>query len=174
MPAWTLLPVLLLSSPNLTWRALDTRRVVLIAIALPLIMLIASPVIAFVVQRNGPPPAAAQAQLLAAQIEREWNQVTPQPLRFVGGSEEIAYGVIAYAVDRPRALPHMAQPGETELRRSGMVLVCFADDAGCKAQVSARAAAPGSRTIESTITRNFWRWPGKPQNYTIVIVPPRR
>ena len=170
MPAWTLLPVLLLSSPQVTWREIDTRRVLLLAIALPLVMLIASPFIAVMVQRNGPAPAAAQAELLARQIEREWNQVTPQPLDYIGGDEEIAYDVAAYAADRPRALPGMT-PDATELRHAGQVLVCFAPDATCK---NAAATLPGARVIESTIVRNFWRFPGKPQNYTIVVVPPRR
>jgi 4-amino-4-deoxy-L-arabinose transferase-like glycosyltransferase len=171
MPAWTLLPVLLLASPQVTWRELDTKRVLLLAIVLPLIMLIASPFIAIMIQRQGPAPAAAQAALLAHQIEYEWNRVTPQPLAFIGGDEEIAYDVAAYAADRPRALPSMAPPDATELRHAGQVLVCFALDAKCK---DAAMTLPGSRVIESTIVRNFWRFPGKPQSYTIVVVSPRR
>jgi 4-amino-4-deoxy-L-arabinose transferase-like glycosyltransferase len=171
MPAWTLLPVLLLSSPQVTWREIDTKRVLLPAIALPLVMLIASPFIAIMVQRQVPAPAAAQAALLAHQIEFEWNKVTPLPLSFIGGDEEIAYDVAAYAADRPRALPSMAPPEGTELRHAGQVLVCFSSDPICKA---AAPKLPGAQVIESTIMRNFWRFPGKPQSYTIVLVPPRR
>ncbi len=170
MASWTLLPVLLLSSPHVTWREIDTRRVLLFAIALPLIMLIAAPGITIMVQRKGPPPAAAQANLLAAQIDYQWRLVTPQPLRFVGGDEEIAYDVAAYSADRPRALPNLPAPDATELRHAGQVLVCFARDANCR---NAAAALPGARIIASTIVRNFWRFPGEPQGYTIVIVPPR-
>ena len=170
MPAWTLLPVLLLSSPQLIWREADTRRVLLLAIALPLVMLIASPFLAIMTQQKGPAPAAAHAELLARQVEREWNQVTPMPLRFIGGDEEIAYDVAAYAADRPRALPGLT-PDATELRRAGQVLVCFSSDAKCR---DAAKTLPGSRVVESTIMRNFWRFPGKPQGYTIVVVPPRR
>ncbi|HZL31045.1 MAG TPA: glycosyltransferase family 39 protein [Pseudolabrys sp.] len=171
MPAWTLLPVLLLSSPQVKWREIDTRRVLLLAIALPLLILIASPLIAIMVQRKGPPPASAQAALLAQQIDYQWRLITPQVLRFVGGDEEVAYDVAAYSVDRPRALPNMPAPDATELRHSGQVLVCFASDPICK---NAAAKLPGARVIESSIVRNFWRFPGKPQSYTIVIVPPRR
>ena len=60
-------------------------------------MLIASPLIAVIVQRAGPSPAAAQAQLLAAEVERQWHAQTPQPLRFVGGDAGLAFGVAAYA-----------------------------------------------------------------------------
>ena len=66
MPAWTLLPVLLLSSPQVTWREIDTRRVLLLAVALPLIMLIASPFIAIMVQRQGPAPAARAGGIAGA------------------------------------------------------------------------------------------------------------
>lgn len=45
MSAWTLLPVLLLSPPAMTISGVDTRRLLAFAVALPLIMLIASPVI---------------------------------------------------------------------------------------------------------------------------------
>ncbi len=169
MPAWTLLPVLLLSSPRVTWREIDTRRVLLMAIALPLVMLIASPFLAIKAQRDGPPPASSQAALLAHQIDYAWRAKTPLPLRFVGGDEEIAYDVAAYSADRPRALPGMT-PDATELRHSGEVLVCFAENARCKNEAS---KLPGAEVIESTIVRNFWRFPGKPQSYTIVLVPPR-
>ncbi len=45
MSAWTLLPVLLLSPPALTISGVDTRRLLAFAVALPLVMLIASPAI---------------------------------------------------------------------------------------------------------------------------------
>lgn len=175
MPAWTLLPVLLLSPPPVPARAIDTRRLLIAAGTVPLVMLLASPVIAVIAQRQGPLPASAQANLLAAQVESLWHQTTPSPLRFVGGDTDLAYGVISYAPERPRALSDMPPPAAETLRRSGMVLVCFAADAGCKAKAAAIArSAPGSRTIDADIMRNFLRFPGKLQHYTIVIVPPRR
>jgi 4-amino-4-deoxy-L-arabinose transferase-like glycosyltransferase len=175
MPAWTLLPVLLLSEPSVTITAADTRRLLMAAIAVPLVMLLAAPVIAIMVQRTGPAPAAAHARLLAEQIEQAWRAATPQPLRFVGGDAEIAYDVIAYTGGRPRALPDMAPPGDAEPAQSGMALVCFAEDFGCSRAATERALQiAGSRTIESEIARDFLNIPGKPQRYVIVIVPPRR
>lgn len=174
MPAWTLLAVVLLSSPGVVVREIDTRRILGAAVALPLLLLIASPVIAVLAHRAGPAPAAAQARLLAGEIERAWRLTSPQPLRFVGGDADIAFGVIAYAADRPRALNDMPAPGAAELARSGMVLVCFAEDAGCRGDAAAKAAGvAGSRVIESTVVRNYLRQPGKPQRYTVTIVPPR-
>ena len=171
MPAWTLLPLLLLSPPQITLSAIDARRIIAASIALPLVLLIASPVVAVIAQRNGPPPAAAQGDLLAAEVERLWRETTPQPLRFVGGDVDLADTVITYAVDRPRALTDMPQPPAAELARSGMAIVCFAEDDSCRRDATARAAA--GRRVETEIVRNFLRLPGKPQRYTIFIVPPR-
>ena len=171
MSAWTLLPVLLLSPPAMTIAGVDTRRLLAIAVALPLVMLIASPGIAIIAQRNGPPPNSAQAGLLAAEVERLWHAATPLPLRFVGGAGDLADGVASYAADRPRVLTDMPPPDAAELARSGMTIVCFAEDAACRDNVNAMAAT--GRRIETEIVRNFLGFPGKPQRYTIFIVPPR-
>ncbi len=133
-------------------------------------MLVASPAIAIIAQRNGPPPNSAQAALLAREVERLWRETTPRPLRFVGGDAGLANGVISYAADRPRALPGMPPPDAADLAHSGQAVVCFAEDAKCRA---ARAALGGGRTVENEIVRNFMRFPGKPQRYTIFIAPPR-
>ncbi|HMJ40746.1 MAG TPA: glycosyltransferase family 39 protein [Pseudolabrys sp.] len=172
MPAWTLLPVLLLSSPKVTLRAIDTRRILIAAVAVPLAMLIAAPAIAVIVHRNGPPPAAAQGRLLAAQIEQNWHQSTPLPLRYVGGDPEIAYSIVAYAYDKPHALPGMPAPSPAQLKQSGMALVCFAEDTNCVSR--ARAHNPDGGVMTTEIWRYYWGMPGKPQRYNIVIVPPQQ
>ena len=171
MSAWTLLPVLLLSPPAMTIAGMDTRRLLAIAVTLPLVMLIASPGIAIIAQRNGPPPNSAQAGLLAAEVERLWHAATPLPLRFVGGAGDLADGVASYAADRPRVLTDMPPPDAAELARSGMTIVCFAEDAACRDKVNAKGAT--GRRIETEIVRNLLEFPGKPQRYTIFIVPPR-
>jgi hypothetical protein len=174
MPAWTLLPVLLLSPAAVTIAAVDTRRILIAAVAIPLLMLIASPVIAIIAQRNGPAPARAQASLLAAQFERAWHEVTPQPLRFVGGETDIAYGIIAYANERPRALPGMLQPSDAELTYAGMALVCIAEDKDCRQAAEALAARIGpSRQIGTEIVHNYLGFAGRPQRYTVLLVPPQ-
>jgi hypothetical protein len=171
MSAWTLLPVLLLSPPAVAIRDIDTRRILAAAVVIPLAMLIAAPVVAIVAQRNSPPPNSAQAALLAGEVEQLWHQTIPQPLRFVGGAGDLADGVATYAVERPRVLTDMPPPDAAELKRDGMAIVCFADDAGCRDSAATQAAS--GRRIETEIVRNFLRFPGKPQRYTIFIVPPR-
>src|SRR5512146_2119445 len=163
MSAWTLLPVLLLSPPAVTVGEIDLRRILAAAIVFPLVMLIAAPGIAILAQRNGPLANAAQAALLAREVEQLWHQTIPQPLRFVGGAGDLANGVATYAVERPRVLTDMPLPDAAELRRDGMALVCFADDARCRNGASAQG--PAARRVETEIVRNFLRFPGKPQRY---------
>lgn len=171
MPAWTLLPVLLLSSPKVTLCAIDTRRILVAAVVVPLVMLMVAPVFAIMVHRSGPQPAAAHGEPLARQVERVWHDATPLPLRYVGGDAEIAYSVAAYAYDRPHALPGLPPPGARQLKQSGMALVCFAEDKPCVS--AARTQAPDSPVASSEIWRHYWGMAGKPQRYNIVIVPPR-
>jgi len=172
MPAFSLLPVLLLSSPAITIREVDTRRILLGAAVLPIVMLVVSPLITIAAQRAGPAPASSQASRLAGEVERLWYQSTPQPLRFIGGDADLAYGVAAYAADRPRALTGMPAPPASELARSGFVRLCLAEDAVCRSRAVAHSG-PAAKLVETEIVRNFLRFAGKPQRYTIYIVPPQ-
>ena len=172
MSSFTLLPVLLLSSPLLSVKRIEVTRVLLAAAAFPMVMLIASPVIAAMAQRAGPPPASAQASLLSLEVERLWYQSTPRPLRLVGGDADLAYGVATYAADRPRPLTGLSALPASEVSRDGLVWLCFAEDAACREEAAIREGLGGKR-FEMQIVRNFFRIPGKPQRYTIVVLPPR-
>ena len=142
-------------------------------VVFPFVLLAAAPAIA----RFGHDTAMSESgemPLLAAQVERAWRAMTPRPLRFVGG-ETLAYGVAAYASDRPRALPGLPAPEPAVLKRDGLAFVCLAEDATCvtRAKVMAQAE-PQSRTIESAIARNVGGRLAPPRRYTIVLVPPAR
>ena len=174
MSAWTLLPVVLLSPSALNVRPIDTERLLALAIALPLVMLVASPAIAWFT-RDKAHPAEAQARLLAQEVDRDWKNLTPAPLRFVGGEASLVDGVVTWSADRPRSLTSTPAPPAAELARDGEAIVCFADNSGCKSDAAARAKdRPGSRVVESTILRAFFRSLGKPQGYTITLIPPAR
>jgi hypothetical protein len=59
------------------------------------------------------------------------------------------------------------------LKRDGVVFVCLADEAPCKAGAKAAAQSdPAHRIVESTIFRSASGRPTSPQRYTIVLVPP--
>jgi 4-amino-4-deoxy-L-arabinose transferase-like glycosyltransferase len=197
MPAWTLLPVLLLSPPDVKVPPIGRQSILMVAAAEPLVMLVAAPVIALAIHRAGVTPPAAHGRLLAAETEHAWRQATSEPLRFVGC--DVADEVIAYAQDRPHPLPwrsfegHVAdevyadahnwprtsqgasEPSDAQLAESGMALVCSADSADWVEAAAAKAAKdPASRRVDVEIKRTFLGTPGRPQRYVIFIVPPRR
>ena len=78
----------------------------------------------------------------------------------------VTYG-LRFAENEPKS--------DAELAKSGLALVCFAEDTNCRWAAETLAARIGpSRRIESNFVRNFLSFPGKPQRYTIFIVPPRQ
>ena len=173
MASWTLLPVLLLSPHSVRISRVPVRWVFASAILLPCAMLIVAPAVALVVFKRGLPPELTQTKMLAEQVQLAWRAMTPEPLRYVGGNSNLAYGVVTYAYDRPQALPGLPERPPARLRNSGVSLVCEATDDGCIAQSSRIAALnPASRTTKIELVRNYWGIPGQPQRYVIFLVPP--
>jgi 4-amino-4-deoxy-L-arabinose transferase-like glycosyltransferase len=175
MSAWTLLPIMLLSPKEVTWRAADTERVAAFAAVLPVILLIASPFIAEQNRQKGPPSAAAQAPLLAREVERLWHQIVPYPLRYVGGDGDIVLPVVAYAGDKPRALVSgfIMPPDPAALRRAGMVQLCFAGDEACLARAKAEIGNVPVQIHQITIVQTPGNPGAEPRRYTVMVVPPR-
>jgi 4-amino-4-deoxy-L-arabinose transferase-like glycosyltransferase len=196
MPAWTLLPVMLLSPATVKIQPVRLQLMMGMAVAEPLVVLIASPLIALAIHLYGVEPPAGHGRLLAAETERAWRQATSQPLRFVGC--DVADEVIAYAPDRPHALGWRADdgdvadtvyaeghdwapspfknpgPSDAELAATGMALVCSADRADWVGPAAARAARDSaSRRVDIEARRTFFGFPGQPTRYVIFIIPPR-
>jgi 4-amino-4-deoxy-L-arabinose transferase-like glycosyltransferase len=197
MSAWTLLPVLLLSSPSVQMRPGTVCTILGAALALPLAMLVAAPAVALAIHLRGVTPPTAQSRLLSAEVERAWHRATPQPLRYVGCNA--ASQVITYAQDRPRPLPMRSYNGnvadqiyadvkgwpkiagepaltDAELARSGVAFACFptTDQSGWIEVAAIEAARnPSSQRLDIDLTRDYLGIPGKPQHYVIFIVPPR-
>ena len=102
MAGLTLLPVVMLSSSLIAISQSAARRIVALAVILPLVMVIAAPGIAIVTHRSGAVSAtAAHGRLLAEQLEREWQLTTQRPLRIIGGDLDLAYVAAFYLAGRP-------------------------------------------------------------------------
>ena len=172
MSAWTLFPVLLLSSPRVALRVGDVERVLALALIVPFALTAASPGIAHFTADNVK-PAQAQQPLLARQIEEQWRAAALSPLRYVDGDVDLAYGVVATAAEKPHAIPGLPPPPAGTLKRDGFVFVCLTDDSGCVSRGKTIASAePQARVVESTIFRTATGRQVPPQRYTIVLVPP--
>jgi hypothetical protein len=178
MSAWTLLPVVLLSSPLLTVTRTDAIRVLAVAVAFPVVMTLAAPGIALAIHYAGVKPAAAHSRLLATAVEHVWHQTTEQPLRLVGGDPDLAFGVAFYSAEQPSAFPdldsHLASwVTPQRLDREGIALVCNTTDQRCVAKAAALADGRGGR-LEITLQRSYWGQLGDSARYLILAVPPRK
>jgi len=171
MSSWTLLPILLLSSPSIEIARPIVRWGVAVAVAFPLVALAAAPGIALVFHERGIPPERAQIRLLAGQVENAWHEATTKPLHYVGGN--LADGVLTYVHSRPELLPEFPDWHAKRVTEYGVAFVCFVEQAHCIAQSSSIASRnPQSRKIEIQLTRSYLGIPGQPQSYVIFIVPP--
>jgi 4-amino-4-deoxy-L-arabinose transferase-like glycosyltransferase len=189
MPALILMPVVLLSSPLLMVSRQAMIPIVAFAMALPPVMLAASPAIAVAIHFAGVSPSAAHARLLADRIAEEWRRITDRPLRIVGGDFDLSYMTAFYLPGPPAAFP-VIEPGKApevtpeRLAHEGAALACFMfydrrDGQVCRYEDinwqidNIASRVPTARRIETVITRPFFGIAGEPARYLITIVPPR-
>jgi 4-amino-4-deoxy-L-arabinose transferase-like glycosyltransferase len=179
IPAFTLLPVVLMSSPQIIVPRIAVVRLLAVAIAMPVVCTLAAPGIATVIHLNGLPNHAAHYRLLAAAVERAWHDRIEQPLRLVGGIDTVINGVVFYATDRPSTYEIVGPQttpwaDEARIARDGMALVCPMNEARCLGPVEAFAARHAtSGRVEVDISRTYLGVPDRPERYLIIIVAPR-
>lgn len=177
MSAWTLLPVVLLSSPTVAIARRAGVRILALAVALPPIMLAASPLIAIALHRGGMAPEQIHASVLAEPVARLWRETTARPLRFAGG--DMAYQLAFYLTDRPVAFPDFnvrEAPwiDEARVAREGLAATCRVDNLACVERAERLAAAgPAGRRTEVTLARRHFGTAGASARYLIVIIPPK-
>jgi 4-amino-4-deoxy-L-arabinose transferase-like glycosyltransferase len=177
MSAWSLLPVVLLSSPRLSMAPAAAARLLGLAVALPLIMVLAAPAVALVIHRKGVTPQNAHGELLAEPVVQAWRDTTSAPLRLVGG--DLAMQIAFYAPGTPLAIsewtPTALSPTQlARISRDGVAVVCEAKNQACLGQAAKLAAGvPGVKQREVTVARRFAGSNGPSASYVITTVPPR-
>jgi len=179
MSAWSLLPVMLLSSPMVAISHRHAVRVVAFAVLFPLIALALAPAIAIAVHRIGVAPAAAHSSLLAPSVERLWRETSDRPLRLFSSYNDLNYGVAFYLPSRPLAVNALNGVPQRDLdariARDGIVLVCPVHAEACIIRANARASrGPAGKRLEVEVARRFLGGAGRPARYLIVAVPPER
>ena len=178
MSAWSLLPVVLLSSPLTTISLRDAANIVAFAVIVPLVMIAAAPAVAYMVHRNGVTPGAAHASQLAQRVEAVWRETSDRPLRLFAGLEDFGYAVAFYLPERPQVVNALdgVPPADLDARiaRQGIAMVCPARAQGC-VDVAMRRASRASvgRRVEAEVTRRYFNLEGDPARYVIVAVAPR-
>jgi hypothetical protein len=176
MSAWTLLPVMLLSSPLVAIGRKDATRIVTVAAVFPLLMLAAAPAIGFAVHRAGP-AADGHSSLLAEPLDQFWREVTNAPLKVFGSTDAFTYGVPFYLREHPIAvhvLERRATPEEEALiAKNGAAFACPITSIICVNVANARAAATlDAKRKEIEVRRSYLGNEGSSQRYLLVAIPP--
>lgn len=177
MPAVTLLPIVLLSSPLLALRHKATVWLLAFALVFPLIMLVVAPGVAMVIHRHGVPRHSDHYRLLAQALEKSWHDRTDKALAIVGSDDNLANGMLFYFSSRPLAY-YITAPAlspwldEARIARDGIALACPQEERVCVDELSARAAKAGVSTTEITLVREYLGVPGVPARYVLAVIPP--
>ncbi|MCC7347553.1 MAG: glycosyltransferase family 39 protein [Variibacter sp.] len=150
MPAFTLLPPVLLGVPALALSRNWVRGIVAAAIAFPLLMLLLSPAAAWLVERQFPAPDYTR---LAEQGRLFWQRSTPAPLTLVAGEPTLE---VAVYLGRVSVFPRFSQrwaPWATQarIRREGMLVICPPNQEWCSKSAEAWAAQAGG-FVRETVT----------------------
>jgi 4-amino-4-deoxy-L-arabinose transferase-like glycosyltransferase len=176
----TLVPVVLLSSRRVRIARTQARRILALAIALPVIAAALSPVIAIVIHRRGVPNYSAHYRLVAQAVEKVWGETTDQPLRLIGSYDNLLYGALFYFPEKPSTF-EIINPSvtpwtdEARIAREGIALFCPVAELGCVQVMNDRAArGPIGRRAEVALSRTYLGAADQPERYVIVTIPPSR
>src|ERR1700681_3718342 len=177
MPAMTLLPIVLLSSPLVAMSRLAAVRLLALAVVFPLSMLAVSPLAALGVHLNGVPDHGSDYRAVAQAVERVWRAHTDKPLRIVG-STTFVNGIVFYFkdqpstfdIDNPKQTPWV---GDDRIRREGAAFVCPESEAFCMRALGGYAAHfPVVADEDAVVSRRFFGFASRPERYEIIIIPP--
>ena len=152
LPAWFLLPIVLLSPPQAVVQRLDAVRLAFVVLCMSLAVLAASPAIAWVrFISEETKPARAHYAAVSQELTRVWRLNTKQPLAIVASSTDLANAASFYSADHPRSWD-LADPQLTPWiakdrpPRDGWAAVCPATGQHCML-LADRAAAQSAGVI---------------------------
>lgn len=181
MPAWFLLPIVLLSPPAAVVKRVDAVRLAFVVLCVSLVVLAASPAIAWVrFTHEAPRAGRAHYAAVSEELTHAWRRTTKQPLAIVGSSTDFANAASFYGGDHPRSwnfVDPKLTPWIAENRppQAGWVAVCPAIDRGCLAFVNLAAAkAEGVIRQEYDHAATFLGQRGPPVRFIFVLMPPSR
>jgi Dolichyl-phosphate-mannose-protein mannosyltransferase len=187
MPAFGLLPVVLLMSPLIVVPRRSVVYTAALAMALAAGALVAAPLVAWW-QLAGAAHHANYPRLLAAELAAEWKRTTPQPLKFVGGPFELVdpmsfylpeHPLTYYLLDNQRLTRehHMwflaPWADRASLERDGVALGCPSSDGDClRFMNSFLARLPHTQPREVVLRRRWLGLEGPPERFTIAVALP--
>ena len=178
LPAWFLLPVVLLAPPEAAVTRLDAVRVAFVVLCVSLAVLAASPAVAWArfVEEQAKPRAHFAA--VSQELTRAWRRAVKQPLAIVASSTDFANAAAFYSGDHPKSWD-LGDPqltpwiAEDRRPRDGWAAVCPAVEQVCLSLVRLAAAqATGAIRLEFEHAAAFLGRRGPPVRFVFVLVPP--
>lgn len=151
MPAWTLLPIVLLASPLVVVGRAAVRKIVASTALFTLTMLAAAPGVALAIHLTNPPGSFEYASLLADRIAQQWRSRSATAIPLVAGDTVLAANTAFYLKTTTRSFDTTDRAALTQVARTkGAVLVCPATDPGCLATAE-QIASGQSEIIRSEV-----------------------
>jgi 4-amino-4-deoxy-L-arabinose transferase-like glycosyltransferase len=177
-PALNLLPVMLLASPLIILPRAAVLRIAGVVAALTLVIVAASPVVAFVLLKSGVENDAAYARLLMEATEREWHKTNDKPLRMIGGPFALVSSMSFYGKDQPSTYANFSKylspwADDERIRRDGMAIVCWDGPLCLQYMEQVAAQFGGGRRADVTLERRWLGFTGAPARFVMTIVPSR-
>jgi len=177
MPALTLLPIVLLSSPAVKITRAATVRLLTAAILWPLVALALSPAVAIFDHRNGVKNYGTHYRLMAQAVQRTWARHATAPLKIVA-STDIAYDIVFYlpagTLPYDIQFPHRTPWIDKKLvEREGVAILCPEPSVVCLTAARPYGDAPRSTQETVTLSRDYFGSFDVPVRYHIIVVPPQ-
>jgi 4-amino-4-deoxy-L-arabinose transferase-like glycosyltransferase len=178
MPAWFLLPIVLLRPSAVVLQRTAAAKVVVTVLAVSIAVLIAAPVIAWRNLNAGTKEGRQFYALVAKEAGEQWHARTGKPLTIVMGDLYLASATTFYAADHPDSVPNFVPrtaPWVTQdrLDREGWATICAADDQACiDGERRVAANRPGITSVPFRVTRHFLGREGRTGDFLLTLVPP--
>src|SRR4029077_21175307 len=162
MSELSLLGVVLLSSPLIHLKRSAVTIIAMVAIAVIVLALLASPVVAYWKNRYGVENHAAYTRQLAVEVDKDWRQATAQPLRFVAANGVIAYAAIFYLDSHPLPISlstrvKLEWNTPDALKKFGVAVICTVPDSHCAAARDRLEAGPAGAARSHVCCKPTWR-----------------
>jgi hypothetical protein len=149
------------------------------AIVVSVAALLASPLVAIEKLHGGVENHAAYTRAVAKEVQKQWEQITTQPLHLVGSVFSMASSVAFYL--KKQALPivfdaptHPPWDTAETIDRFGAALICPAANAACRSTMTRIVAGRTvARHAEVTIQPHWLGFSGDPRGFVIDVVLPQ-
>jgi hypothetical protein len=166
-PNWALLPIVLYGSRKIAVDSLAVTGAGLVALAVSVGFVIASPFMAYAHLTAGLDPNRPSSQEVAALAEK----MTNKPVRLYWGSSGITGNLPFYlAGTNPLEDDPLSDLGRSEAAGQGLIVACLDDDTPCL-NTQAALGGTGARTASGTISRSFLGYSAKPIGFRVTVVP---